>query len=381
MTTASPHLYRSQGAALGVPREIIERALEQAKPPERKRLPAILTLRHLGHQTGADYAYLREVVSRQRSGYRQFIIAKRRGGGRLIAAPEPTLAAVQRWILREILASRPVHNSSHAYAPGSSPIRCAAQHLGARWLIKIDIHDFFESISERSVYFVFRQCGYQALVAFELARLCTRVTSGRHQHLANWQSQNTRYGLIQAYRSSVMGHLPQGAPTSPMLSNLVVRMMDEMLQTLADRSGLTYTRYSDDIAFSTATAFDKAQAKTLIRNAERIFTAFGFALHRQKITIAPPGARKLVLGLVVDGERLRLPREFRDRIRDHVRGIETFGLAPHVASRHFASIWGFVRHLEGLLIYATAVDGDFAAPLRQRLADALEAEKWSASAQ
>lgn len=175
MISASPHRYRKLGKQLGVSPETIQRAIDQARAPERRGLPAILTLRHLAHLTGADYSYLREIVSRDREGYRPFVIRKRRGGGRLIAAPEPTLAAVQRWIVKNILAHIPTHQASCAYSNGASPTKCAARHLGARWLIKVDIHDFFESITERRVYYFFRECGYQALVAFELARKHTSI--------------------------------------------------------------------------------------------------------------------------------------------------------------------------------------------------------------
>jgi RNA-directed DNA polymerase len=217
MISTSPHHYRMQAAALGITQEVVRHAIEQAEIVERQGLPAVLTIRHLAHLTGANYEYLRSIVSRAHDGYAPFTIRKRSGGKRLIAAPEPQLLAVQRWIARHVLLKRPVHPASMAYARGASPLLCANRHVGARWLVKLDIHDFFESISERRVYFAFHECGYQALVAFELARLCTRVRSPPNPTMPpEWQSlrRNTP-GVISSYADPRIGHLPQGAPMAP----------------------------------------------------------------------------------------------------------------------------------------------------------------------
>jgi RNA-directed DNA polymerase len=277
-----------------------------------------------------------------------------------------------------VLLKRQVHPGSYAYSLGTSPVNCARRHLGSRWLIKVDIHDFFESISERRVYFAFRECGYQPLVSFELARICTKISHGQSSREERWQSVRQRDPPgLPPYKSDTLGHLPQGAPTSPMLSNLVSEGLDRALQSVADRHGLVYTRYSDDVIFSTASSnFSRTNAWHLVTEVERIFAAFGHELHRRKITIAPPGARKIALGLLVNGNSLRLSRELRSRISDHVRGIEKFGVAHHARHRHFASLWGLIRHVQGLLSHAAAIEPTFAAPLKSRLDAALIAQGW-----
>lgn len=377
MISASPHQYRQVAQSLGVDPDVVERAIEQARLPERLGLPPLLTLRHLSHVTGANYKYLRSIVSRKHDGYRPFTIKKRNGSGRLIACPEPGLISVQRWIARRILARRPVHHASMAYAPGNSPADCARRHLGARWLVKFDIHDFFESISETRVYFVFRDCGYQPLIAMELARLCTRVHSSHTSTSARWRSNRRTAGTISVYDDPRLGHLPQGAPTSPMLANLVSLPLDTMLERIGERFGLVYTRYSDDVVFSTGGDLTRKQVLTLIHDVSRTFAAFGHQLHRKKITVAPPGSRKLVLGLLVDGNMVRLSRTYRGRLDAHVRGIERFGLAEHAASRRFSSIWGMLRHVGGLIAHASSVDAAYGAALRTRLSRAVAAEGWT----
>lgn len=122
MISVSPHHYRKQATTLGIAQEVVRRAIEQAETVERQGLPAVLTIRHLAHLTGADYKYLRSIVTRAHDGYAPFTISKRSGGKRLIAAPEPQLLAVQRWIARHVLLSarfipraRPTHAEHHRW--------------------------------------------------------------------------------------------------------------------------------------------------------------------------------------------------------------------------------------------------------------------------
>lgn len=382
MISASPNLYRSEGAARSIDPQIVERALRQALTVERRKLPAILTLGHLAHLTGINYAYLRGIVERSADPYTPFRIGKRKGGSRLISAPEPLLLSLQRWIARNVLNQIEVHHASCAYAADCSPAKCASRHLGAAWLIKVDIHDFFESITERAAWRVFRSAGYQPLVSLELARLCTRQPHGDEAYNSKWRVRDAESHSIRPYRTRTLGHLPQGAPTSPMLANLASFRLDEALEALGDRYGMVYTRYSDDIAFSTGGAFDRKRAGRLIVEVERIFRSFGHALHRKKISVAPPGARKVVLGLLVHGSDLRLTDPYRRRLADHVRGVERFGLSAHKAHRHFASLWGMVRHIQGLLGYAESVEGKAAhAAMRARLDAALARDGWPDCAQ
>lgn len=379
MITASPYLYQKNGEASGRDSETIARALAQADPPERGGVPSILTLNHLAHRTGINYKYLRDIATRAIDPYHQFTIEKRSRGRRLISTPEPLLLALQRWISGEILNKQDCHSSSFAYAPGSSPAKCAAKHLGARWLIKLDAHDFFENISERSVYRVFRSIGYQPLPSLELARLCTRRFVSEALHDERWRialSQQAKYE-IKPYRSWHLGYLPQGAPTSPMLANLASRGMDDALDRLAGRYGLLYTRYSDDMSFSTGGAFDRQSVGRLIIEVERLLFSFGHSLHRKKTKVSPPHSRKVVLGLQVDGTELRLLREYRKRMENHVRCIDKHGLNQHRSERNFASTWGMIRHVDGLLTYAESIEGKEAhAGTRTQFANALERQGW-----
>lgn len=367
----SPHQYIEEGKAKGLSDDLLETAVEQI---ERVvfgglNLPAILSLNHLAVRTEVPYKVLRGIVDRSDHGtYRKFSIRKRSGGRRFIHVPAPELGQVQRWINAYILRQVPAHSASFAFSPHSSILKCASRHCGAQWLIKMDITGFFESISEIQVYRVFEGLGYQPLVALELARIVTVAPASqsprRHDPVWKVKRQNT---AIPSYSQEVLGYLPQGAPTSPMLSNLVMRELDQEISTLARNAGLTYTRYSDDLTFSTRRKdFDRNQARSLIGNIESLLARNGFRPQHRKTVVIPPGSRKIVLGLLVDGDKPRLRREFKDFLRQHIYYLKKFGPAEHAKDRDFHSIWGMKSHLRGLIDFAHMIEPEYAKALLTR---------------
>jgi RNA-directed DNA polymerase len=343
----------------------------QAHAVQRKDLPAILTLNHLAEMTEVEYDVLRDAVRRRRDFYTEFQIKKRSGGYRNIVCPDPQLKRIQRWISQHVLRRTTPHSASAAYAPGSSIVDAAEMHCGARWLVKIDITSFFESISEIDVYRVFRECGYTSLVAFELARICTRVTDSYRYRRRPWWVIDSRE-QIQAYQHEKMGHLPQGAPSSPMLANLVMRGADEAITETAEKAHLAYSRYSDDLIFSTSDEdFGRPQAEQLVRDVEGILAKRGLRTNRNKTRMAPPGARKVVLGLVVNDAKPRLPKRITDGIEVHLHFAERNGIAAHASARRFNSTSGFLAHLDGLITYAEMVDAKRGKAYRTRLDELL----------
>ncbi|MCH7345388.1 reverse transcriptase family protein [Pelomonas sp. CA6] len=375
MWSSQPYLVR--GRKLGLSPELLQEAVKQSRRLAQRHpqpLPVLLTLCHLAKRTGVPYSSLRAYVSRQAvEPYRRFRIRKRSGGVRRICVPEPTLGAIQTWIAEHILQRAQVHRASHAFKKGDSIVRCAEQHSGARWLVKMDIADFFGSVSEIDVHRVFVGLGYNPLVSFELARICTELPSRSDKYaLSSWQCRYARRG-IPAYGQQYIGRLPQGAPSSPMLANLTMVATDQKLEEIALKAGLLYTRYSDDLTFSTAGDFDKGRAYGLIEEVAAVLKSRGLFPNRAKTVIVHPGARRLVLGLLVDGDAPRLTRVFRDRLRQHLYYLEKLGIAAHVQARAFESAGGLYRHLRGLIDYANSVDPTYAGPLLARL----EALPWA----
>jgi len=238
MVKWSPQSYFREGIRRSVKKETIEHAIAVANQivAVNSKLPIIFTLNHLAVLSGSNLRFLRSIVSRIiEEPYKTFqlrkgIVLTRSGsvsrkhgrGFRTICVPMPNLMSVQKWIAENILSQISTHEASVAYEKGSKIVDAASIHCGCAWMIKLDVRNFFESISEKQVYKVFRQQGYQPLVAFELARICTRVKNkGRKKRTGK------HYHSIPSYSDLRLGHLPQGAPTSPMLSNLAMIEFDK----------------------------------------------------------------------------------------------------------------------------------------------------------
>ena len=360
----SPQLYKQEGLKLGRPESLLDVSIAHSEEVinSQYNLPSILSLKHLSKRTGVNYRKLREYVAcGDYDAYKRFSIRKRSGGRRFIRVPAPPLMRTQKWINEFILKDIPVHPASHAFKMGSSIRDCAIKHCGAKWLIKVDVMDFFESVSEIQVFRIFKELEYQPLVAFELTRLCTIATPWRspRQHYENWRVRKYNESIPE-YNRDLLGYLPQGAPTSPLLSNLIMRNHDAELDEIAANYGLIYTRYSDDLIFSTRSkTLNRVIAKEVVHKVYGILSQAGFRPQYRKTKIIPPGSKKIVLGLNVDGTMPRLQKEFKDRLRQHLYYLEKLGPVEHFNRRSFDSVWGMKCHVRGLIDYANMIEPEY----------------------
>lgn len=366
----SPRLYLEQGKIQNQPSAILNTAVEQIKrlqshnPP----LPPILTLKHLSKVTKVRYEKLKCFVYRTspENNYKRFSIKKRTSGYRKISVPEPDLMKVQDWISQNILQLPSVHAASKAFRKNDSILKCAEIHCGAKWMIKIDVADFFGSITEIQACRVFKKIGYNPLISFQMGRICTDLLPRSDKYkMQSWQVFEGKYSIAE-HQQENLGRLPQGAPSSPPLSNLVMIELDDAISDLAEMHNLRYTRYSDDITFSTKKDFSRKQAVEFINAVAAILKADGLYLNRRKTVIVPPGARKIVLGLLVDREYPNLTRDFKDNLRQHLYYIETLGIEEHMRRREFDSIGGLYRHILGLINYANLVDPAYSHKMKQK---------------
>jgi len=186
-----------------------------------------------------------------------------------------------------------------------------------------------------------------------MARICTRETPRRKG--ARWANQRPDAEDITPYSSKAIGSLPQGAPTSPALSNLVCSAMDVQLEALAGKVGATYSRYADDLCFSFSSS-SRATVFQAKKSVSKLLWKNGFRENSKKTRIIPPGARKLVTGLVVNTNTPSVPREIRDKIRMHLYYCRKFGIPDHCRNRGFHSLVGFRNHLSGLIQYVKSID-------------------------
>jgi RNA-directed DNA polymerase len=362
MSSWTPHLFRSEGERQGYNQDYLAALIAEGTRLHGLGMPVVFTLGHLASICDVPHRFLHQIVRREFDPYRVFNIRKRSGGYRQITVPTEHLLRVQRWIHENILMRRRVHGASAAFGAGCDPRKNANSHAGAKWLVKLDITDFFEAVSERQVYRAFRAAGFVALMAFQLTRICTKTSDFPWKYRKRrWKNPNqSRHKL---FATTGLGHLPQGAPTSPMLANLVCVEMDAELERCATEFGCTYTRYADDIVFSAAN-LDRARAHDLIRRASVILGGHGFNRNRHKTHVAPPGARRVVTGLLVDRARPRLTGEYKERILLHLYHARTKTIHGHCVRRGFRSLLGFRAHLDGLITYAEYIDAEFGAECR-----------------
>lgn len=361
MTSPSPQHYRFEGRRLGIDEAVLANAtavIERLRLIDSRLVP-VFTLRHLSELTGVPYGYLRRGVSRRLDNYRHIVLRKRDPGRkqhRLISIPGPKLLSVQRWIVRHILSFTTPSPASSAYHPASSPLFAAAEHCGCDWLLKIDIEDFFHNITERQIWSIFYQLGYPNLLSFELARLTTFVPK---EFSSPYIRESSTWSSIKYYQFSSEGVLPQGAPTSPMLSNLVMRPLDDRLIALATRFGMRYTRYADDLSFSCARGRDRLYIERFRQRVLDELANEGFHHNRRKTVIRGPGTRRIVLGILVDRPHPRLPADFKDILRLHMHYLKSPGGPSQHARRRRTSVSTLYHHVRGLIDWASVVEPSY----------------------
>ncbi|MGE0757426.1 MAG: reverse transcriptase family protein [Pirellulaceae bacterium] len=316
------------------------------------RLPEICTSRELANWLGVSIRELdwfadsrclsHRHFAERRSHYRYRLVSKRFGQARLIEAPKARLKAIQRRILTGILEGIPPHLAAHAFRHGTSICTFAAPHVGRHVVVRLDLRDFFPSISRARVRAVFRTAGYPEQVATTLAELCTSITP-----LEIWNPHELRAGESMAELQGRYGrpHLPQGAPSSPALANLCAYRLDCRLTGLAESVGAAYSRYADDLAFSGDDAF-RLSARRFSVHASAIALDEGFSVHHRKTRIMHRGVRQQLAGIVVN-ERLNLRRSDYEQLKATLTNCVRHGPASQNREGHS----DFRRYLEGRISF------------------------------
>ncbi|APR75442.1 Retron-type RNA-directed DNA polymerase [Minicystis rosea] len=287
--------------------------------------------------------------------YRRFTIPKRNGSERAIWAPLPKLKAAQHWILRNVVERLAVHGASHGFLADRSIATNAAAHTGAKIVVKVDLKDFFPTVTLRRVKGIFRRAGYRDQIATLLALICTEAPREIVEH------EGKQYYVALGPRC-----LPQGAPTSPALTNTLCQRLDRRLAGLAKRLGWRYTRYADDLTFSLPESHkDKPKLGVLLGSVGRIANDEGFQVHPDKTNVARKGSRQKVTGLVVNGTGApRVPRALKRQIR---AAIHNAGRGKPLQAGESLS------RLAGYAAYIHMTDPKLGAKLLQQLA-AIEAK-------
>ena len=230
------------------------------------------------------------------SHYQRFAIPKKSGGERIISAPMPRLKRAQYWLLGNILDRVPATDSAHGFVKTRNILSNALPHVGKRVVVNLDLENFFPSISYPRVKGVYRKLGYSEEVATLCALLSTEAPT------AAYELDGQRY-----FVKTGTAALPQGAPTSPALSNVICRRLDKRLRGAAAKLGFAYSRYADDLTFSSADA-DGLAIKKLLWRVRKIIDSEGLKIHPGKTQVMRRHQRQEVTGVVVN-ERPNVCRE------------------------------------------------------------------------
>jgi hypothetical protein len=281
--------------------------------------------------------------------YIRFTVPKKSGGVRELCAPHEDMAAAQEWVLRNILDKVPLHDAAHGFVAGRSTVTNAAPHVKTGVVINADLTDFFPTINVNRVIGVFRQLGYSPAASTVLALLCTEAPR-----------RKVTYAGKPLFVASGPRALPQGACTSPALSNLVARRMDSRLTGIAIRLGFRYTRYADDLTFSAAS--DEGKVGYLLARIRHITEDEGFAVNEAKTRILRSGDRQVVTGIVVN-DRPGAPRELVRRLRAILHRAQREGLKSQNRENHPH----FEAWLRGMVSYVHMINPKQGEPLRAAL--------------
>jgi RNA-directed DNA polymerase len=295
--------------------------LEYAYKLHSNNLPIIYDQSHLARLVGYKLHYLLKVSNSSRHFYREFYIDKKNGSSRKINEPLPNLKQIQSWILNEILYNCSVSEFTKAYRKNKSIKDNAKFHRRQEKVLNTDIEDFFESISFSKVYSFFSSLGYNRPVSTLLTNLCCH-----------------------------RGSLPQGAITSPALSNLVNYELDNKISRYCLKRNLRYTRYADDITIS-----GDFENYKLIKFLDKTLKQNNFVINKNKTRVKLSHQQQRVTGVIVN-KKLQAPRTMRRDLRKELHFIKKFGIDSHInfvgykgdREKYLKSLLGkayFVTHL------------------------------------
>ena len=315
-------------------------------------LPVLSTPTQLAEALSIDIPTLRWLAFHQEAAkvthYTQFKIPKRTGGERTISAPKPKLARTQQWILKNVVEHLHTETDAHGFVAGRSVVSNAAPHVGRKIVLNLDLEGFFPSLTFPRIRGLFESIGYSPSVSTVLALLCTECPRMRIAF------DGEPYEVAVADRA-----LPQGACTSPGLSNAVAARLDRRLRGLSAKAGWTYTRYADDLTFSS----DLPEGLPgFMASARHVIEDEGFQLNRKKVRVQRPGRRQSVTGIIVNN-KLGLPRKEVRRLRAIVHNATKTGLEAQNRDNDPK----FRERVLGKLAYLAMVDPEKGRPLLERL--------------
>lgn len=329
MTDTWESLFKERAVENNHTEDYMVACFEYAGNLHQRNLPVIFDFVHLAMYFKCSSEVLKGVVANVERHYNEYKIRKKAGGDRPIEAPDYLLKDIQRWIYINILCKdTSINDCVHGFIPKSmnkdkvrGVLTNAAPHAGHDWLINIDLKNFFHTVKLNKVKDYFSSLGYENEVVKTLTALCT-------------------------YKS----RLPQGAPTSPMLSNIIASTMDVMMLKYCNKRGIVYTRYADDLTFSANSDVEVPP----IEDIYKIVYLNGFKVNRMKTKVRYKGCRQEVTGLTVTNG-VHVSQRFKKEILRELHFCKKFGIYEHY--KHLNTTKGLYKEwLRGKIMFVRQID-------------------------
>ncbi|PCJ85715.1 MAG: hypothetical protein COA52_15930 [Hyphomicrobiales bacterium] len=283
------------------------------------KLPPITSVPALSGMFGLNEGFIWSVINRATKHYRRFEIPKGRTT-RTIFAPKVGLKMIQKWLSIHFQECWSSPRSVFGFVPGRSHLAAAAQHLGSEWVMSIDIKNFFPSTSTQKVEAALGRLGYND----EFSRMAiTKLTCLR-------------------------GGLAQGAPSSPILSNIVLHDLDQRLSQYTEANDLVYTRYADDIVISG----NDSPPNDIIDDVRSMVKDDGWEIAESKTSLDRIPNRLKVHGLLVHGKQIRLTKGYRNKIRAYQHLLAN----NKITDEDFSKISGHIRYASSVEKFDTHPD-------------------------
>lgn len=288
-------LFIAKASDSGYSQDIIDRCLHYAEKLFSNNVPVIYNTSHFAALVGYEKSYIKRAVYHTESFYREFKILKRNKTTRTISEPLPSLKEVQSWILNNILYKIEVSKFAKAYLPNVTLKQNLVFHREQPKVFKVDIKNFFPSIKLSDIEVIFETIGYSKIISNLLAKLCC-----------------------------LNEKLPQGASTSPYLTNIFLKDCDHRISSYCLQRKIRFTRYADDLTFSGD--FNEEELYEFVKSEiEKV----GLELNISKTKLIKQNNRQMVTGVVVN-EKIQVVRYKRKQVRQEIYFIRTRGLKSHL---------------------------------------------------
>jgi len=335
----------------------VDTTLEYALNLTDNGLPVIFSTKHFSVILGLEFKTLKGIIGMRNNLYHFYQINKKRGGKRQIAVPHKKLKHIQQWIKINILDKIKYSEYANAYIKERSILTNALNHINSEIILNIDLTKFFETINENRIYAIFKRLGYHTNLAVDFAKICTCLIPPTYFKTFNTLERS----LFKNIFEKKIAVLPQGAPTSPALSNLVCENLDKRLNGLAMVQNVNFSRYADDLTFS-----GKKNDIPRLSIIKKIIQQENFYINWKKVKRYKSGQRQMVTGLLVNDNKVRIPKKFKKEIYRHLHFCSKYGAKQHFdyLKNYHGIDKGFQKEwLFGKICYVKAIEPEEASKM------------------